>query len=120
VMAVLILGPIHAQNLHSHANAASPTNETNTTTGWTGLANISSISGDSQSGNFSLQAVSTSNNGRTISYRFPAVVGQDYAIRVWAKNGPRVNNNSSAAFADFNGLAGWNITPVIGNDWREY
>jgi len=109
-----------AQDLHTHANAVSVSNEANSTTGWSGLATLTSDSSDPQSGNFAIRAVSTANDGRTVSYQFTAVIGQDYTIRIWAKYGPRVNNNSSGAFAVWTGLSGWEVTPITGTDWREY
>src|SRR5690606_25515947 len=108
-----------AQHLHTHANAVSVSNEANSTTGWSGLATLTSDSSDPQSGNFAIRAVSTANDGRTVSYQFTAVIGQDYTIRIWAKYGPRVNNNSSGAFAVWPGLSGWEVTPITGTDCRD-
>ena len=113
-------GGLTAQNLHTHPNAASLENETNTTTGWTGTAGISSVSQDPQSGSFALRAVSTNNNGRELRYSFNAVVGGDYEIRIWAKEGPEVTPNNIPAFANWTGMTGFANTPISGTAWSEY
>ncbi|MEO8774484.1 MAG: fibronectin type III domain-containing protein [Gelidibacter sp.] len=121
IVVFMLVGRISAQDLHNQANAASINNETNSTAGWSGSAAITSDGSDPQLGSFAIRAVSTSNNqGRTINYRFSAVIGQAYTVRIWAKYGPRVNNNSTGAFAVWTGLSGWSVTPITGTDWREY
>ena len=111
---------INAQNLHSQANAASIENEANATTGWTGGATINSVSDNPQFGSFSISAVSTNNNGRNLEYAFNAVVGVDYVIRIWAKEGPEVSPNNEPAFANWTGLAGFSTTVIAGTEWSEY
>ncbi len=111
---------VNAQNLHTQSNAASPENESNGTTGWTGGATITSSSEDPQSGSFSIRAVSTNNNGRNLEYGFTAVVGVDYVIRIWAKEGPEVSPNNEPAFANWTGLAGFTTTVIAGSTWNEY
>ncbi|MGV8814827.1 MAG: fibronectin type III domain-containing protein [Gelidibacter sp.] len=120
VLVFALTARLSAQDLHSSANAASVNNEANSTSGWTGLATLTSDSSDPQLGSYAIKAVSTANDGRTVSYRFSAVIGQAYTVRIWAKYGPRVNNNSSGAFAVWTGLSGWDTTPISGTVWREY
>ena len=109
-----------AQDLHTQANAVSVANESNSTAGWSGQATLTVDGTDTQSGNFSFVVVSTANGGRTLDYNFDAVVGQDYTIRIWAKFGPRVNNNTTGAFAVWSGLSGFETTPIVGTEWSEY
>nr|WP_299067389.1 fibronectin type III domain-containing protein [uncultured Allomuricauda sp.] len=111
---------IIAQDLHTDSNAVSVGNESDSTAGWTGLAVITSDNTEAQSGGFAIKAESTATDGRTINYTFNAVVGQDYTIRIWAKEGPQVSNNISPAFAAWTGLSGFATTQINGTDWVEY
>ncbi|SNY99617.1 hypothetical protein SAMN06265377_1428, partial [Flagellimonas pacifica] len=106
-----------SQNLYNDSNAASPTNESNAITGWTNQAFLTSDNSDSQSGLFSLRAESTGNNGSVITYEFDAVIGQDYVISIWAREGAQSN---SPAFANWQGLNGFSTTGIAGNTWTEY
>ena len=106
-----------AQNLHDDSNAASPTNEANTTTGWSGSALLFSDNSDAQSGLFSIRAESNGNNGMMVQYTFDAVVGQDYTISIWAREGDQSNQ---PAFANWAGLSGFGTTAITGNSWTEY
>jgi hypothetical protein len=109
-----------AQNAHTHANAASIDNEANTVTGWSGGAVISSDATDAHQGSFSIRAVSTASNGRTLTYTFNAQVGQPYTIRIWAKVGPQVSNPAAPAFAAWSGMTGFSTTLIQGTAWTEY
>ena len=111
---------VFAQNLHTQSNAASITNESNSTNGWTGLGVITSDNTEAQSGNFSIKVESTNNNGRTLQYTFNAVVGQDYTISIWAKEGPQASANADPAFANWAGFNGFATTAITGTDWTEY
>jgi len=109
-----------AQNAHTHANAASIANEANTVTGWSGGAVISSDATNPQLGSFSIRAVSTASNGRTLQYTYNAQIGQQYTIRIWAKEGPQVSSPAAPAFAVWSGMTGFSTTPIQGTNWREY
>ncbi|WP_158976788.1 fibronectin type III domain-containing protein [Cellulophaga sp. L1A9] len=109
-----------AQNLHNDSNAVSPLNESNGTAGWGGLAQLFSESSDVQNGSFSIRAVSTATDGRTLDYNFNAVVGQQYVIRIWAKIGAQSSASVSPAFAVWSGVSGFNVTPITGTTWSEY
>ncbi|BDW93803.1 hypothetical protein MACH07_26350 [Flagellimonas marinaquae] len=111
---------VAAQNLHFESNAASIENESNALTGWSGDATLTVDGTDSQSGNFSIRAVSTSNNGRILEYYFDASVGEEYTIRIWAKEGPKGTVPGSPAFAAWSGFSGFSVTPIVGTDWAEY
>ncbi len=111
---------IWAQNAHTHANAASINNEANGVAGWSGGAVISSVGTESQLGNFSIRAVSTASNGRTMNYTYNAQIGQQYTIRIWAKEGPQVSTPAAPAFAVWSGMTGFSTTPIQGTDWEEY
>ena len=120
---ILILGfpsTFFSQNLHVESNAASIENEANATTGWIGDATITSDGTDAQSGSFSIRAVSTSANGRILEYYFDAVVGEDYVIRIWAKEGPKGTVPGAPAFAAWAGMAGFSVTEISGTEWAEY
>lgn len=110
---------ITAQNLHSDANAASLSNEANSTSGWVSNADIFSDNSDSVFGDFSLRIEST-NNGRFVSYSFNAVVGADYTIRIWARQGPQVTSPPAPAFASWSGFTGFRTTPISSSAWTEY
>jgi len=109
-----------AQNAHTHSNAASFENEANQVTGWSGGAVISSDATESQNGSFSIRAVSTASNGRTLTYTYNAQIGQQYTIRIWAKEGPQVSNPAAPAFAVWSGMSGFSTTLIQGTDWAEY
>ncbi len=109
-----------AQNAHTHSNAASIDNETNQITGWSGGAVITSDATESQIGSFSIRAVSTASNGRTLTYTYNAQIGQQYTISIWAKAGPQVSNPAAPAFAVWSGMTGYSTTPIQGTDWAEY
>ncbi|MFD2098871.1 fibronectin type III domain-containing protein [Flagellimonas iocasae] len=116
---VLLLGVSSAiaQNLYDDSNAASPTNESNSTAGWTNTAQLFSDNTTAQSGQFSLRAVSTNNNGRGMEYTFNAVVGQDYDITIWAREGAQ---SSDPAFANWFGFQTFPVTPIVGTTWTQY
>ena len=116
---VLLLGVSSAiaQNLYDDSNAASPTNESNSTAGWTNTAQFFSDNTDAQSGQFSLRAVSTNNNGRGVEYTFNAVVGQDYDITIWARQGAQ---SGDPAFANWFGFQTFPVTPIVGTTWTQY
>ncbi|MFW2375617.1 MAG: fibronectin type III domain-containing protein [Cellulophaga baltica] len=109
-----------SQNLHDDSNAVSPFNESNGTTGWSGLAERFSEATDVQNGAFSIRAVSTATDGRTLDYNFNAVVGQEYVIRIWAKIGTLTSPTVSPAFAVWSGMSGFNVTPITSTTWTEY
>ncbi|KKL54814.1 hypothetical protein LCGC14_2261650, partial [marine sediment metagenome] len=88
--------------------------------GWSGSATISSDGTDSQNGNFSIRAVSTASNGRTLTYTYNAQIGQQYTIRIWAKAGPQVSAPAAPAFAVWSGMTGFSTTPILGSAWSEY
>ncbi|SDE67635.1 Fibronectin type III domain-containing protein [Pricia antarctica] len=116
----LISTQMGAQNAHTHANAASIENEANSVTGWSGGAVISSDASESQHGSFSIRAVSTASNGRTLTYTYNAQIGVQYTIRIWAKEGPQVSNPAAPAFAVWSGMTGFTTTLIRGTDWAEY
>ncbi len=116
----LISTQMGAQNAHTHANAASIENEANSVTGWSGGAAISSDASESQHGSFSIRAVSTASNGRTLTYTYNAQIGVQYTIRIWAKEGPQVSNPAAPAFAVWSGMTGFTTTLIRGTDWAEY
>ncbi|QXP55255.1 fibronectin type III domain-containing protein [Cellulophaga sp. HaHa_2_95] len=109
-----------AQNLHDDSNAVSPLNESNGTMGWSGLADLFSETSDVQNGIYSIRAVSTATDGRTLDYNFNAVVGQQYVIRIWAKIGTLTSPTVSPAFAVWSGMSGFNVTPITSTTWTEY
>ncbi|QXP52430.1 fibronectin type III domain-containing protein [Cellulophaga sp. HaHa_2_1] len=109
-----------AQNLHDDSNAVSPLNESNGTMGWSGLADLFSETTDVQNGIYSIRAVSTATDGRTLDYNFNAVVGQQYVIRIWAKIGTLTSPTVSPAFAVWSGMSGFNVTPITSTTWTEY
>jgi chitodextrinase len=111
--------PIFSQQLHSDANAASVSNEANSTAGWINNADIFSDNSDSVFGDFSLRIEST-NNGRFVSFSFDAVVGADYTIRIWARQGPQVTSPPAPAFASWSGFQGFRTTPISSDVWTEY
>ena len=109
-----------AQNLHSHANAASIGNEANSTTGWSGTGNITSSTTNPFQGTYAISLVATQGNassGRDMSYTFNAVVGQVYNISIWARQGNLAN---SPAFANWTGFAGFATTTINSPTWTEY
>ncbi|MBJ7881341.1 fibronectin type III domain-containing protein, partial [Gelidibacter salicanalis] len=120
IIVMVLAGTLEAQNLHSHANAASINNEANSVSGWTGDAVISSDASNVYQGSYALKAASTSNDGRTIDYSFTAQIGQQYTIRIWAKEGEQVSSSPSPAFAVWSGLNGFETTPIQGTSWNEY
>ncbi len=111
---------LSAQDEHDHANAASIENEANSVTGWSGDAVISSDATNPQHGNFSIKAVSTASNGRTLTYTYSAQIGQQYTVRIWAKEGPQVSNPAAPAFAVWSGMSGFSTTLIQGTNWTEY
>ncbi len=108
---------VFAQNLYDDSNAASPTNEANTTTGWTGSALLFSDNTDAHSGLYSIRAESNGNNGTFVQYSFDAVVGENYTVSIWAREGAQSNQ---PAFANWQGLSGFSTTAISGNTWTEY
>lgn len=108
---------INAQNLYTQSNAAHPTNEANSTTGWTGAAAITSSSTTSQSGTYSIRAVSTSTGGRDARYIYTATVGTVYNITIWARRGATFNN---PAFANWTGVSGFTTTTINSQTWTQY
>ncbi|WP_053975935.1 fibronectin type III domain-containing protein [Mangrovimonas xylaniphaga] len=106
-----------SQNLHDDANAASILNEANATTGWNSNADITSSLDNPFSGNFSLRVAATGQNSRDMNYTFNAVVGQQYQITIWAREG---DFSFSPAFANWTGFQGFATTAITGTVWTEY
>ncbi|OMP31648.1 fibronectin type III domain-containing protein [Mangrovimonas sp. DI 80] len=106
-----------SQNLHDDANAASILNEADATTGWNSNANITSSTDNPFSGNFCLRVVATGLSARDMSYTFNAVVGQQYQISIWARQG---DFSFSPAFANWTGFQGFSTTVITGTTWTEY
>ena len=109
----------HAQELHTHSNAASIANEANATTGWTGGSTITSDSSDPFGGTYALKVVAKSTNtlDRRATYNFTAVNGETYDISIWAKAGTQTTD---PAFALWSGLSGFSTTVISGSTWTEY
>ncbi len=124
LVVILLLGltsNLQSQDLHDDSNAASVANEANAITGWTSdSATLTSESGGAQLGNFFLRLVSSATNGRIMDYSFNAVTGQDYTIRIWAREGAQVSADPQPAFAIWSGLSGFSTTRIIGTNWTEY
>jgi len=108
---------VKAQNLHTDSNAASLTNEAETTMGWTGNGIMSSDSSEAQQGAFSIKLDYNSANSRIAQYTFPAVVGEEYSISIWAKEGTQSND---PAFANWTGFQNFSVTPITGTNWTQY
>ncbi len=122
---ILTLGfSASGQQLHTHANAASIANEANATTGWIQeAAPISSVNGGAQLGTFFLRLTSSASAGqgsRRMSYTFPAQVGQEYEIRIRAREGTQVSANPQPAFASWVGVSGFTTQVISGTQWTEY
>lgn len=107
----------NAQNLHTHANAASINNEANSTAGWTGAANLTSVTTTPQNGTWALRVLSTATGGRDARYTFNAVVGTVYNITIWARRGVP---NSNPAFANWSGVSGFAVTTINSQNWTQF
>lgn len=119
LLSVCCLCSVIGQELHSNSNAASINNEANDINGWSTNADLFSDNSDPLTGNFALRVVSTA-NGRFVSYSFNAVVGANYTIRIWARQGPQVTNPPAPAFASWSGFQGFRTTPITSSTWNEY
>ncbi|MDA8685540.1 fibronectin type III domain-containing protein [Robiginitalea sp.] len=119
LLSVCCLCSVIGQELHSNSNAASINNEANDINGWSTNADLFSDNSDPLTGNFALRVVSTA-NGRFVSYSFNAVVGANYTIRIWARQGPQVTNPPAPAFAIWSGFQGFRTTPITSSTWNEY
>ncbi|QLE02503.1 fibronectin type III domain-containing protein [Galbibacter sp. BG1] len=118
ILSVFSFWGVHAQNLHTHANAASISNEANATTGWGGGAVLSSTATDVQNGSFSILIASSGvASGRTAEYTFNVVNGTTYNITIWAKRG---DQSFLPAFANWSGFAGFSTTNIGTNNWTAY
>ena len=115
---MLISFIVESQNLHNNPNAASVQNETNATTGWTGNAIITSDATDSQLGIYSLRIESSGSNGRNAQYTFQAVVGEQYTITIWVKEGAQ--SASDPAFAGWTGFQDFSLTRINAPNWTEF
>ncbi|MDC6366878.1 MULTISPECIES: fibronectin type III domain-containing protein [Flavobacteriaceae] len=119
---LILLGTtgLFAQNLHDDSNAASIENEANTTTGWNTSGNLTSSTDNPFQGSFAISLEASragSASGRDMSYSFNAVVGEEYNISIWARQG---NNPNSPAFANWFGFTGFSTTAITSGTWTEY
>ncbi|MGE5318396.1 MAG: hypothetical protein ACM3ME_10400 [Chloroflexota bacterium] len=101
-------------DLHSHANAASVSNESNSTSGWSGQANIQSTNEAPKAGQYCLKI--TSHQTQHAQYVFNATPGAQYSITIWAKRG----QSSNAEFDEWEGFAGFDKRNITGQGWKEY
>ncbi|MDW5287518.1 fibronectin type III domain-containing protein [Formosa sp. PL04] len=108
---------VSSQNLHDEANAASILIESNSVDGWTGSSNITASDVNPYSGNYSIVSTRTAANGRDMSYTFSAVIGEQYNISIWAREG---DSGYDPAFANWTGLNGFQTTRINGNNWVEH
>jgi chitodextrinase len=113
---MLVSLSIQSQNLHDDSNAASLLNESNATTGWNGNGVLTSDATDVQNGSFSMRLEYNGGSSRLVEYIFPAVVGEDYVITIWAKEG---SQSTSPAFAGWVGMS-IPVTPISGTTWTQY
>ncbi|WP_420603226.1 fibronectin type III domain-containing protein [Flagellimonas sp.] len=119
LMSLLAVNFSNAQELHSHSNAASVTNESNSTDGWGGGTTKTADTSDPYDGNYAMKIVSTSSSttDRRATYTFSVVDGETYNISIWAKEGAQAND---PAFALWTGFSGFSTTLISGNTWTEY
>ena len=108
---------ITGQQLHTHNNAASVENEANSTNGWSGPGNATADGTEAFDGQFSIKAETVSGNSRDIRYNFTAVIGEEYNIVIWAKEGA---NSTNPAFANWQGVSGFSTTGINGQNWAQY
>lgn len=117
---VLVLFVYHnqslAQDLHSHSNAAHSSSEGNNASGWFGNAQISSVTEDPFHGTFCLKAEITASSGRDVRYSFPAIIGEEYNIVLWAKLG----QGTKPAFANWQGFQGFSTSLISSSQWTQY
>ena len=78
---------------------------------------ITSDATDVQNGSFSFRVDRSANNGRNAQYTFNAVVGEDYTITIWAKQGAQADD---PAFAGWTGLQGFSLTRIENTTWTEF
>ncbi|MGJ5641961.1 fibronectin type III domain-containing protein, partial [Formosa sp. S-31] len=107
----------YSQNLHDVSNAASISNESNSTVGWNGGATISSSTDNPFGGNFSLRLQANALNNRDRNFTFNAIVGEQYTISIWAREG---DFSLRPAFANWTGFNGFQTTVISGQNWTEY
>ena len=108
---------LKAQQLYNDLNAASLVNETNAVTGWTGDGILSSSNVDVQNGSYAMRLEFAGQNNKVGQYSFPAIIGEQYTIIIWAKRGTQ---SSDPAFANWTGLQGAAVTPISSTSWTQY
>ncbi len=110
---------VSSQNLHTNSNAASILNEANSVSGW--QTNVRAVASSSAvnpfSGSFSIRVASIQVRGGYAFYSFPANIGQEYNISIWAREG---SSSFQPAFANWQGLSGFTTTIISGSSWTEY
>ena len=110
---------VFSQNLFTHSNAASPGNESNAVTGFTNTSGVllSATNTEAFTGSYSIKLETSLTNDRSVDYYFSAVVGEEYQIKIWAKQGAQSND---PAFAGWTGLSGFSTTVIGTATWTEY
>ncbi|MEX0272868.1 MAG: hypothetical protein AB3N16_00650, partial [Flavobacteriaceae bacterium] len=118
-MALIAATSTHAQQLHTHNNAASIDNEANSTQGWTKLGGtaLTVETSDVHHGQYALKIEASYDGAKRGIYSFPTTSGVQYRIILYAK---KLGGNPGfwqwQGFSDFDGGRAFDVS----NDWEEY
>ncbi len=86
LLACLFTGIGKAQELHTHSNAASISNEANSTTGWGGSATRTVSTTETYSGSYSIKLEAPNTGWNYAGYSFSTTASQEYLITIYAKS----------------------------------
>ena len=89
-LTILFVGMSYAQELHTHSNAASITNEANSVSGWGGSSIIGSVSDEFYSGNCSMKMEVPSNGWKYRGYGYSTKPNDQYSVRITSTNSPGI------------------------------
>jgi hypothetical protein len=115
LFAILGAMSFYAQELHTHNNAASISNESNSVSGWGGSATRTAVSSEFYSGSYSIKLEASSNGWFYSGYSFSSVLDEQYIVQIYAKS-----DSPEGPGIYWSGVVENQSTPVIGNNWTLY
>ena len=107
----------HAQQLHTHSNAASIANEANSVSGWAGSATISSVSSEAYSGSYSIKLESPSDAWTYGAYSFSTTANEQYTISFYAKS---ASSSNPALYWGGDGVVENQQMDITSSNWTQY
>ncbi|WP_147296582.1 fibronectin type III domain-containing protein [Flagellimonas nanhaiensis] len=116
-LSVLGIASVQSQQLHTHSNAASMSNEANSVSGWGGSATESSVSSEVYSGSYSIKLESPNNGWNYAAYTFATTANEQYVVTFYAKS---ASSSNPALYWGGGGVVENQKIDITSSNWTQY